>query len=368
MRPAPARSRLLLTAAASIAVTGTVSAVALSRSPAAVAPLPAAPVVRAEDITRPVAPPVRMSRSRAPIPVAALTRLATPDVLVRSNRALTPSQIVALRRVRGVTAFSVLQTGSLKVGAATLQAIGVDPSSFRAFTPRETASSDPLWAAVARGDLAPSYAAKLPLGRIVPVVGRTTKQVRIGAVAAYGVSGADVVVSSVLGRDLGLRPTSILLAAPDRSLKGLRREVREILGSAVEVQDLRPVVITYQRPASYRELYIQSAPYCPGLSWTVLAAIGQVESGHGRNLGPSSAGALGPMQFLPSTWAYSGVDGDGDGKVDIMSPFDAVPAAALYLCRAGAGRGGQGLYDAIFSYNHLDSYVQKVLALAAAYR
>jgi membrane-bound lytic murein transglycosylase B len=143
--------------------------------------------------------------------------------------------------------------------------------------------------------------------------------------------------------------------------------VRAALGGVIAVQVLRPVAVTFQRPASYRELYMLSARYCPGLSWKVLAAIGQVESGHGRNVGPSSAGALGPMQFLPSTWAYAGIDGDGDGRVDIMSPYDAVPAAALYLCRAGAGRGGQDLYDAVFSYNHADWYVRQVLALAAEY-
>ena len=122
------------------------------------------------------------------------------------------------------------------------------------------------------------------------------------------------------------------------------------------------------KPRNYRDLYIASAHYCPGLSWKVLAAIGQVESNHGRNAGTSSAGALGPMQFLPSTWAFAGVDGDGDGKADIMNPFDAVPSAALYLCRAGAGQGGQALYDAIFSYNHADWYVRLVLGLAEQYK
>ncbi|MCU1588133.1 MAG: Lytic transglycosylase catalytic, partial [Frankiales bacterium] len=118
---------------------------------------------------------------------------------------------------------------------------------------------------------------------------------------------------------------------------------------------------------TYQQLYQLSAQYCPGLSWKVLAAIGQMESGHGRNVGRSRAGALGPMQFLPSTWAFAGVDGDGDGRADIMSAYDAVPAAALYLCRNGAGRGGQSLYNAIYSYNHADWYVREVLALAARY-
>lgn len=363
MRPAPASPRFLLLSAASLVVAGAVAAVALPSAPR--------PAVRAHPMAAvdlPVAPPVKASRERTAIPVAPLHGLVVPDLLVASDQPLTPSQVVAVRRVRGVTAFSLVSTGALHIGAATVRTVGVDPSSFRAFTPRETASSDPLWAAIARGDLAPSYGAKLPLGRTVTVAGRTSQQLRIGAVAAYGLPGADLVVNAGLGQALGLRPTTVLLAAPDRSVKTLTRDLKAILGSAVDVQVLRPVQITHRRPTTYRELYMQSATYCPGLSWKVLAAIGQVESGHGRNVGPSTAGALGPMQFLPSTWAFAGVDGDGDGRADIMSAFDAVPAAALYLCRNGAGRGGQDLYNAVFSYNHADWYVRMVLALAAAYK
>ncbi|MCG5213934.1 lytic transglycosylase domain-containing protein [Streptosporangium sp. KLBMP 9127] len=121
------------------------------------------------------------------------------------------------------------------------------------------------------------------------------------------------------------------------------------------------------RPGSYLELYRLSAQVCPGLSWTVLAAIGQVESSHGRNNGPSSAGAQGPMQFMPATWKAYGVDGDGDGVADIWSPYDAVPSAANYLCANGAAKGGKKLEKAIWFYNHSWSYVSKVMGIAAAY-
>jgi len=109
--------------------------------------------------------------------------------------------------------------------------------------------------------------------------------------------------------------------------------------------------------AEYLGLYKKAATTCPGLSWTVLAAIGQVESGHGRNDGPSSAGALGPMQFEPATFAEYAVDGDHDGKTDIMDPADAIYTAARYLCANGAGRGVQALASAIFDYNHAGWYV-----------
>ncbi|MGH9185404.1 MAG: lytic transglycosylase domain-containing protein [Acidimicrobiales bacterium] len=119
-------------------------------------------------------------------------------------------------------------------------------------------------------------------------------------------------------------------------------------------------------PAEYLALYQRGAATCPGLSWTILAAIGSVESGHGRNNGPSSAGALGPMQFLPSTWAGYGVDGDADGTADIMNPADAIPGAAKYLCRNGAGNPAT-LRNALWNYNHSQAYIELVLRRAEAY-
>ena len=100
----------------------------------------------------------------------------------------------------------------------------------------------------------------------------------------------------------------------------------------------------------------------------MLAAIGQIESADGQNEGPSTAGALGPMQFLPSTWQTWGTDGFGDtGTPNIMNPFDAVPSAARLLCADGAASGGQGLRTAIFDYNHASWYVNEVLTLAGEY-
>ncbi|MEJ7840780.1 MAG: lytic murein transglycosylase [Rubrobacter sp.] len=116
----------------------------------------------------------------------------------------------------------------------------------------------------------------------------------------------------------------------------------------------------------YIELYKESArKYGFGRDWYVLAAIGQVESNHGQNMGPSTAGAMGPMQFMPSTWATSGVDGNGDGTANVMDPRDAIPAAAGYLKEGGAPGDW---YAALYSYNHADWYVKKVFAVAEGYR
>jgi soluble lytic murein transglycosylase-like protein len=116
----------------------------------------------------------------------------------------------------------------------------------------------------------------------------------------------------------------------------------------------------------YMNLYRESARmYGFGPDWYILAAVGKVESDHGTNMGPSSAGAMGPMQFLPSTWEASGVDGNGDGVANIMDPEDAIAAAAGYLKVGGAPHDW---YRALYSYNHADWYVKKVLAVAEGYR
>ena len=123
-------------------------------------------------------------------------------------------------------------------------------------------------------------------------------------------------------------------------------------------------------PASpeYLKLYHRAAAVeCPGLSWTVLAAIGQVETGHGRDTSTSYAGAMGPMQFMPATFEAYAVDGDNDGVTDIMDPADAIFSAANYLCSNGAATGPNALANAIFLYNHADWYVQMVLTLAKLY-
>jgi hypothetical protein len=117
-------------------------------------------------------------------------------------------------------------------------------------------------------------------------------------------------------------------------------------------------------PPSYLRLY-QETGSSVGLDWSVLAAIGYVESGHGRNVGPSAAGALGPMQFLPSTWAVYGVDGNGDGRRSTMDPEDAIPGAARLLSANGAPASWE---RALFAYNHADWYVRQVLAQAERYR
>jgi murein DD-endopeptidase MepM/ murein hydrolase activator NlpD len=98
-----------------------------------------------------------------------------------------------------------------------------------------------------------------------------------------------------------------------------------------------------------------------GVRWEVLAAINEIETDYGRNLNVSSAGALGWMQFMPSTWKRYGVDANHDGTKDPYNPVDAIFAAARYLKAAGASTD---ITKAVFAYNHADWYVQSVLMRA----
>ncbi len=101
-----------------------------------------------------------------------------------------------------------------------------------------------------------------------------------------------------------------------------------------------------------------------GIPWEVLAAINKIESNFGRNMGPSSAGAIGWMQFMPSTWERWGTDATGDGLADPWNAEDAIYSAARYLAAAG---GRDDLYRGVYAYNHAHWYVKDVLDLARTY-
>jgi membrane-bound lytic murein transglycosylase B len=142
-------------------------------------------------------------------------------------------------------------------------------------------------------------------------------------------------------------------------------------------------------------------PHC-GISWNLLAGIGRVESMHANGgatdahgtaarpiYGPaldgvlpgnevivqsnvggriSYAQAMGPMQFLPGTWARYGADGDGDGVNDPQNLYDSTLAAARYLCSGGLDlRDPSQVLSAILRYNNSTPYARNVLGWAAAY-
>ena len=124
------------------------------------------------------------------------------------------------------------------------------------------------------------------------------------------------------------------------------------------------VIRKFRVPIFLLSIY-QAAGIQYGVHWQVLAAINEIETDYGRNLNVSSAGALGWMQFIPSSWRAYGVDANKDGKKDPYNPVDAIFAAARYLKAAGYS---ENVRRAIFAYNHADWYVDSVLLRANAIR
>src|SRR5689334_17859212 len=158
----------------------------------------------------------------------------------------------------------------------------------------------------------------------------------------------------------------------------------------------------YQRAAQV----IDSADKGCNIDWTLIAAIGRVESNHGRYGGntldangvsrpgiygipldgsngtskikdtdagqydndPQYDRAVGPMQFIPSTWSVVGVDGDGDGKRNPQDIDDAALATAVYLCSGNEDLSTtKGQESSVYRYNHSQEYVDLVLSIMRAY-
>ncbi|MEM7096319.1 MAG: transglycosylase SLT domain-containing protein [Actinomycetota bacterium] len=133
------------------------------------------------------------------------------------------------------------------------------------------------------------------------------------------------------------------------------------LSSGYDAADFIPAweIIEPESEAMLLEHY-RAAEAATGIEWEYLAAINLVETGMGRIRGLSSAGAQGPMQFLPTTWAESGI-----GAGDINDPGDAIGAAARYLVRRG---GPSDMPGAIWGYNNSDAYVTAIGAYAELLR
>jgi hypothetical protein len=167
----------------------------------------------------------------------------------------------------------------------------------------------------------------------------------------------------VLYRVLSAHPDwadAVLAAAGDdvRSVVGLNWQARSELSALTASEPLRPTLpawaIRAPRPADELLGYYRESALANGVPWEVLAAINLVETRMGRIQGVSSAGAVGPMQFLPTTWARCCT---GDPTDD----HDAIVGAGRYLVHRGAH---DDLDKAIFGYNRSSHYVRAVRAYA----
>lgn len=165
----------------------------------------------------------------------------------------------------------------------------------------------------------------------------------IGAVAAAAVSVVENAVTAPLRLTIGI-------------LHDIEHDLAS-LGSSMSV------------PSPMVTAYVNAAQTCPGLPWTILAGIGQAETSNDKIPDQvSTAGAVGPMQFLPSTFAQYAypVPPGGKSPPTPWDPVDAAYAGARLLCASGA-RDGKDIPAAIYAYNHADWYVAEVLNYAQLY-
>jgi hypothetical protein len=130
------------------------------------------------------------------------------------------------------------------------------------------------------------------------------------------------------------------------------------ISSLVEPPATLPTAWRIVAPPPAEELmrYYREAEAASGIPWQYLAAINLVETRMGRIVGDSTAGAQGPMQFVPSSWEAFGEGGD------VRDHRDAILAAGRYLDAAG---GPENMSAALFAYNHSRSYVDAVMRYAS---
>ncbi|GGV32972.1 hypothetical protein GCM10010182_65790 [Actinomadura cremea] len=190
---------------------------------------------------------VSVAQGAAPPPpvVAPLSKRRTADLLIAGQGALPGAAVERARDLAGVTGLTVVDAANAQVGGKRLGLLGVDPSQFRAFTPRTTAESDQLWRTIASGGMAVSFelsrGRELPLGTVVPAGGSTGEgRVRVGAYASLGIEDVDAVVSREQARALGLPSgNGLVVSAPKTDLEKLAGKLKKVLPDGTKVARLR---------------------------------------------------------------------------------------------------------------------------------
>jgi Peptidase family M23 len=173
-----------------------------------------------DPLTTATGAPVAARPSAVAVPVVApLRNRVDPDLFLTSATSVTPAQIASVARATGATRLLQVDFAQVKLGGGITTAVGVDPSSFRQYTPDNTAPVDPLWQRVASGDAAVAHAVAAALGIRLgghTKVGRVVQRdVRVGAFATTRLPGVGVVVDHSQSASLGLvRGAALIMALP----------------------------------------------------------------------------------------------------------------------------------------------------------
>lgn len=242
--------RIASLGAASLVLLGGASGVspALVHAAAAVPPpgMRAAPAPAPASVSRygsssvPVAEP--LAAAVTPV-VAPLRRLHEADMIVVAQRSLPAGVLTSIQRLPGVSAASSLDAARIQVNGTVVAMLGVDPSSFRGFAARPTASSDRLWQNVAAGGIAVSYDMgkqdHLSLHGVVHVTGRSAADLPIAGFATTGIGGIDAVVSHQTAASVGLPiANAVVVSAPKADMTALAAQIKRIVPARTAVQPL----------------------------------------------------------------------------------------------------------------------------------
>ncbi|MFI0351539.1 C40 family peptidase [Actinomadura sp. 9N407] len=189
----------------------------------------------------------------SPTAVAPLGKRLDPHILIAAPTALPAGTVDKVRRTKGVAGAEVVDAVQAVVAGKRVGMLGVEPSTFRNFTPKPTAQSDSLWRNVAAGDVAISFTmgsdGGVQLGSQVPVGGQQRQaQTRVGAYATMGIGDVDAVISRATARTLGV-PTgnAMLVSVPKKKVTGYLKHIRKMLPKGAKAVEVNPK-IDYPEP------------------------------------------------------------------------------------------------------------------------
>jgi peptidoglycan DL-endopeptidase CwlO len=186
--------------------------------------------------------PVTVPGGGSPVPpVTAPSTLLPADLLIVSPSSLPARAVAAVRKLPGVRAAEPVDAGQVRVNGAFTPVLGVDPSSFRRFAARPTASDTALWQSVADGEMAVSYTmgrqAGLPAGSVAQVAGRKQETLRIGGLGTVGIADVEGVVSDEVARSLGFPVhNALVVSAPGAGLTKLEAKIRAAVPRRTRVE------------------------------------------------------------------------------------------------------------------------------------
>ncbi|MEV8630075.1 C40 family peptidase [Streptosporangium sp. NPDC051023] len=235
----------------------------------------------------------------APPPVAPLTSIRKPHLFVVANKPLSSAVVAKVTQLAGVRAVERADAAEVALDGKRVQTLGVNPSTFRAFTPKPTARSDRLWRNVSAGELVVSFVlgndGGMSLGKTVSTAGLN---LRVGAYATMGMGAIDAVVSRATARALGIpEDNALVVSAPNTDSAELRRKLLRVLPKGSQVATINPVFTEPRRTVWPEGAFLT----VPQIKIVLTAAASKL----GR---PYVWGAEGPDTFDCSglvQWAYA---------------------------------------------------------------